>query len=587
MFWKKFFKFCKSLEPLSSKTNFSTLVDEFLHKTEARIYTKHSLRNPYKLECDAYTKLKSVPAAQKPDLLLLLFGLYDSWENKALQARAENDCLQLHSEEKKCLLLKQLQIDVAQTPMLFAPGKFRELCDRIFQIEEQWRARELLGITVVAMHNLVNQGDLSDGQKYEVEGVLETVQPYFFFADASVEADPSCKSLSSKNTTLPFTLGSDQISQILKGFLQDQKEHDQMQWCQFFKLCRMIEPSTVPDFWLEEATRCIGWIGQDSFQQASADWIYALSQFEFFTEWRPQNEELPELFCAHINYIVSNLAGIMTGVCWSQALFKNESVNAALTVLARKCAHPYSCFGNCAGTIGDAAIYALAHFDTRQSMLSLASLKSYAHLNKTQELINTYLRCNAKKLGLTTSKAEELTVPDFGLINGKRVEVFDNCHFVITYSDTGRVKTHWIGHEGKTQNNPPIFIAQNPALSRKLKQVRDLVKQITHATKIQEKRIKSLTRYSMSWSLEELEELYINHGLICSLARNLIWVIESRPVLWASGQWQQVDGEIIIFSAHARAQIWKPEAWPIQDALAWQNRLDYLERPQVIKQVFQ
>ncbi|MFS8180271.1 DUF4132 domain-containing protein [Pseudovibrio denitrificans] len=587
MLWKKIFKFSTLRKFLALNTSFSMLINELFREVEPRIYTEKSLKNLHKLECDAYSRLRATPAYLKPDLLVCLLDTFDQWQSKATQVRAENDCLQMHSEEKKCLILMQLQIEIAQTQLHFSPGKFRDLCNHISQIKEQWRAAELLGHVVNSVSNMAKRGALSDIQAKEVEDVLRPVQPASFFADTWVEEAPRRGILVPTNVNLSITLGNDQISLMLKNFLHAQNEDDERQWRRFLKHCCSIQPSTQPDFWLREATRIIEWIGADVFKKASAGWIRALSKFDLWEDWRSNTEDPTELFYVHMGYVESNLARIVIGVCWTQATIKNSNLNADLTKLARECIQPKSCFGNCASSIGDAAIYALAHLDTRQSLLSLASLKSFAHRSETRELIDTYLQSSARKMGLIASKLEDRVVPDFGLIDGKRIEVFSDCQLVITCSDTGYVKTQWKGREGKTHHNPPLFVEEDPTLSRKLYNTHDLVKQVKRAFKVQQRRIGHLIQTDMNWSLDELEKFYINHGLISTLTRNLIWVINGKPVLWISGQWQQVDGQSIVVSGQDQVKAWKPEDWSFKETLEWQKRLDYLERPQAIRQLVQ
>ncbi|MGH0001158.1 DUF4132 domain-containing protein [Pseudovibrio ascidiaceicola] len=559
MFGKKLFKIRKTLKPVELTRDFPALVDELLREVEPRIYTEHSLSNPYKLECDAYTKLKSVPAAQKPDLLIYLLDIFTYWESKALLVRAKNDCLQMHSEEKKCLILEWLQIKFAQTRMSFAPGKFRELCDQIAKVKNQWNAGELFGLTVIQLKAMGKREGLSEELKYEIASVLKALKALFFYADDWKAEAHLCQLISSKHVTAPFSFGNDRISQILTTFLQEQPKNEQNYWQQFFNLCSITKTLTPSSSWLKDATRLLNAIGWDKFQKTTNSWIAMVSQLDVLSEFRPLDEEDPEQLSAYLNFIEPKLFSILQGICWSQVLFADTNTQTVLTQLAEKCFRSLPATGPCAGPVGNAAIFALANSDTFSSLLSLASLKSYIKQRKTQKLIDTYVQRETEKYGLSLSEIEERAVPDFGLVEGKRIEVFSGFNFVITYSNTGRVKTHWIGSEGKTQHNPPGFVAQDPILSRKFNHASDLVNQIRQASEIQKERISNLTQQHMSWSLAELEKLYINHGLICSLARNLIWLIEDKPVLWVSGQWQQVDGKDVIFSAHARIQLWRPE----------------------------
>ncbi|MFS8180272.1 DUF4132 domain-containing protein [Pseudovibrio denitrificans] len=585
MVWKNLFKINKARKPLQEPSNFSTLVDELLRIVEPRINTEHSLSNLHKLECAAYTKLRSIPADLKPDLLIYLLELLDYWDREATQKRAENDCLQIYSEEKKALILRELHLSIAQTQMSFRLGQLRNLCDQMISAQDKWHTGELFGLVVTKLTAMAKREGLSETQKIEVGEILKIMEPLFFYADEwNVEARLS-DLISSKHISTPFSFGNDRTSQILTAFLQGQSETAQNRWHQFFNFCELTKASAPSKSWLEEAERHIHIIGRDKFQKATQDWISRVANLDVLTEWRPWDDELPDALVAQLNFIEPKLFGILQGVCWSQPLFEASNSHAEFTQIAEKSFRWLPRAGPCAGPMGNAAIHALASSNTFSSLLSLASLKSLIKQRKTLDLIDTYVQQNAQKFGLSPAEVEERSVPDFGLVEGKRLEVFDDWRLEITCSPAVRVRTQWIGPTGKAQRKPPQFENQNPALRTKLERTEYLVKQIKRASKVQQKRISNLVTSNMSWSLEELEKLYINHGLVGNLARNLIWVIEDKPVLWISGHWQQVDGEVVMFSDLARVQTWKPDDWSTQDSIAWRNQLEHLGKSQVIKQV--
>jgi hypothetical protein len=85
-----------------------------------------------------------------------------------------------------------------------------------------------------------------------------------------------------------------------------------------------------------------------------------------------------------------------------------------------------------------------------------------------------------------------------------------------------------------------------------LKELQQSLKDIQSMLPAQRDRIDSLFLREKTWPADEWRERYLNHPLIGTIARRLIWRVDGRPALFDGGQATDVLGAGIDFGKSAR-----------------------------------
>jgi hypothetical protein len=187
---------------------------------------------------------------------------------------------------------------------------------------------------------------------------------------------------------------------------------------------------------------------------------------------------------------------------------------------------------------------------------------------------------------MKAAQIEEIAVPDYGLVNGERIEQFDDYQLVLRLTDVGASELQWFKPDGKPQKTVPAFINQNPEYSERYKNLRDIAKHIKQASSTQRERIDRLYIENLSWSYQDFETYYLNHGLVSLIARKLIWLLDNQPALFVEGQWQDEHSNAVSVTEQTQVKLWHPIDSTPETVLAWRDRLEALQLKQPFKQAY-
>lgn len=180
----------------------------------------------------------------------------------------------------------------------------------------------------------------------------------------------------------------------------------------------------------------------------------------------------------------------------------------------------------------------------------------------------------------------------------KKIIQFDDYQLEVSIQDS-KVTQQWYKPNGeagemKPMKSVPAAVKNSEKLTKKLKEVRKEVKEIQKVYAAQKQRIDNQFILDRTWDAESFEKYYLNHGLVSSIARTLIWVIskdeKSVPALYVNDVWQDAEGHAIDWLktglAGCDVKLWHPVLATEAEIVAWRNRMMTLELKQPIKQAF-
>ena len=281
-------------------------------------------------------------------------------------------------------------------------------------------------------------------------------------------------------------------------------------------------------------------------------------------------------------------ADILKGLAWLCGRNADREVARALTALAVSAYRKIPGIGPRAPRVGNACVWALGEMPGQDGLAQLSILKSKVRFGTAQRMIETAMAAAAKREGLDPAEIEELLVPTYGLEEvGVRREQLGTVTAELEVAGTTNVALRWKRPDGKYLASVPREVKEQhgEALAELTQAANDIKKMLP----AQRDRIENLYLERKSWPVAVWRERYLDHPLVGTLARRLIWRLQDGERT-ASGIWQ--DGRIVghddvpiaWVDQAASVELWHPLHDDPQTVQAWRAWLTAHEVQQPFKQ---
>jgi hypothetical protein len=227
--------------------------------------------------------------------------------------------------------------------------------------------------------------------------------------------------------------------------------------------------------------------------------------------------------------------------------------------------------------VGNACVWALGQMPGVEGIGQLAILKVRVKLNSVQKSIEQAITVAAERLGLPAAEVEEMTVPTYGLAEvGIRREQLDDFTAELVVTGTTSTELRWLKADGKPQKSIPKTVKDNhPETFKELQQgVQDIRKMLP----AQRDRLENLYLQNRQWDLATWQTRYLDHPLVGTLARRLIWQFSEgdrrETGIWYEGGFIDQNGYPLDWLNEAtQVTLWHPTHTPLETLLAWRNWL--------------
>jgi hypothetical protein len=140
----------------------------------------------------------------------------------------------------------------------------------------------------------------------------------------------------------------------------------------------------------------------------------------------------------------------------------------------------------------------------------------------------------------------------------------------------------WFDAQGKQLKSVPAAVKTENAEA--IKELQADLKDVQSMLTAQRDRIDSLFLEQKSWPVQIWRERYLDHPLVGTIGRRLIWIIEDTPVTVVDGVPADVNGKLLELPADATVRMWHPAGRSIEEVIAWRRRIEALEIVQPFKQ---
>jgi len=354
-------------------------------------------------------------------------------------------------------------------------------------------------------------------------------------------------------------------------------------WVNLLQHCMEANGSKPSGRWSKEAAALVERIGFPEFKRAMLRWFPLVDRsrtqsVERTYEWAPD----PNLLIAEPN------ADILKGLAWACSLREDAELSRSLTALALSAYRKVPQLGPRCVRVGNACVWALGNMPGTEGIGQLTLLKVRVKFGTAQKGIEKALNAAAEQAGIPREEIEEMSVPAYGLTEvGLRREQVGEFTAVLSVTGTSATELRWVRPDGKLQKSVPKAVKEQHA--DELKELKAAAKDIQKMLPAQRDRIENLYLEEKSWTYDVWRGRYLDHPLVGTLARRLIWRFtegdRTSAGVWYEGRMTGRNGRPLDWIGEdTRIELWHPIGEATEEVLAWRDWLAELEIRQPFKQ---
>lgn len=331
--------------------------------------------------------------------------------------------------------------------------------------------------------------------------------------------------------------------------------------------------------WLKEGQKLLDAVGADTFRHVLSESLPLLSRPRTF----PLRED--SHYTGNPNLLIDDFnAQSLKGLLWMAPLAGNDAALArAVAGVVDSALKKVAGVGPRAPKVANAAVYALSQMESDAALSALARLSSTVTFKGTLKEVQKGLEAVAERLNTSPEDLLELGVPTLGLTSvGERLETWGDVEMRFTVDAAGAKLSFSKG--GKPLKSVPASVKKDYADD--LKELKAAQKEAEKAVSALAARLDSLMIAGKTWRGDVWQERYLHHPLAGTVARRLIWWVDGVPALWHDGKMRTTADHALNLNPDSEVKLWHPLGQPVDDVLAWRDRLDELNIRQPFKQAW-
>jgi Domain of unknown function (DUF4132) len=351
-------------------------------------------------------------------------------------------------------------------------------------------------------------------------------------------------------------------------------------WNDLLIACQEGGRGKYTEKWRKSVQPHLDSIGPDNFKKIVTVW-FALVEKPRTQPYEAQNQYMPD----QANLILDPHVEILRGLAWCCGFTEDVDFARALLRLAVSAYRKIPGKGPRLVSLGNACVSALAMMPGRTPIGQLAVLKTKVKFGTAQKEVEKAFTAAAEREGLPREEIEELAVPNYGLTEvGRMVETFGDCEATLTV-DGNTASLTWT-KAGKAVKSAPASVKAD--FKDDLKELQGSVKDISTMLVAQRERLDGLFLAQATWPLAIWRERYLDHPLVGTLARRLIWSFrtgkDTTTGAWHDGELRDIDGKPLSLPDSTTVSIWHPITDLADDVVAWRDWLEARQIRQPFKQ---
>jgi len=362
-----------------------------------------------------------------------------------------------------------------------------------------------------------------------------------------------------------------------KALADSQKMRDPQRaaWTKLLLHCQTASAGKPSRKWLKTAEPLIAEVGQEQF-------------IESLLEWFPLVDKQSTESSRKWNGLLDLHQDTLKGLLWCSSLVEEPKLARAIADLAISTYKKVPGVGPRAIKVGNACVWSLGQIPSDTALSQLAFLKVKIKFGTAQIGIEKALNATAERMHVPRDEIEEMGVPAYGLTAvGQLEETLGEFTARLNITGTTTTQLVWLKPDGKIQKSVPAAVKNE--FPEELKELKTTAKDIQKMLPAQRERIDNLFLEQKEWSFETWKERYLDHSLVGTLARRIIWRFKTGEEV-VSGIWLDdkiVDHEsrpLSNLNTSTTVELWHPIEKPTEEVTGWREWLEQHEVQQPFKQ---
>jgi hypothetical protein len=383
-------------------------------------------------------------------------------------------------------------------------------------------------------------------------------------------------------STLPLVPGEAWSDAAIRDIEAMQGE-ERGSWVALLQHCTRARGAKPSQKWSKQAEAALKKIERPALEKSLVRWFPLVDKprtrpVERGSQWQPD----PNMLLQNEN------ADILKALAWLCAGSRSAEVARALGALALSAYRKVPQMGPRCVRLGNACVWALGAMPEARGVGQLAMLRARVKFGTAQKGIEKALDTAAGEAGMPLQEIEEISVPTYGLQEvGLRREQLGGFGVELVVTGTSTTELRWIKPDGKRQKSVPKAVKEQSA--EQLKEIKSTAADLRKMLPAQRDRIENLYLEQKSWTYRAWRERYLDHPLVGTLARRLIWKFTNEE---RSGAGVFYEGRVVGRNGHVlnwlddstSVELWHPMQEDPGEVLAWRDWLAELEIRQPFKQ---
>ncbi len=353
-------------------------------------------------------------------------------------------------------------------------------------------------------------------------------------------------------------------------------------WAALLAHCEGAKSGSPSEKWIKMAVDLLAKVGAERFRGLVSAWFPLVD--------KPRTQPLERVqWGQHADLLICEPhADILKGLAWYCGLREDAALARALMSLAMSSYKKVPGIGPRLVKVGNACVWALGRMPGMEGLGQLAILRVRVKFGTAQKLIEKALTATAERLGMAREDVDELGVPSYGMTEvGVRREPLGEHTAELRVTPEGGTELAWIRADQRRAKSVPAAVKKEFAAD--LNELRQAAKDIQRMLPAQRERIDQLYLQQKSWAFETWRERYLDHPLVGTLARRLIWRLSEgdrrADAIFLDGQLVSRSDEPIAWPrAQTKVELWHPIASQREEILGWRAWLEKHQVRQPFKQ---
>jgi len=307
-------------------------------------------------------------------------------------------------------------------------------------------------------------------------------------------------------------------------------------------------------------------VGDDGAAPDASDWA----------EYHRANAEHEEALKDYQARISERNISLLKGLAWCASTGDSPELARAVAYMVQAAFAGATGYGARAARAGGAGLWALGRMSGGVGVGPLARLRTRLRDRTALKVVANAIESAAKAAGMTVDELEDLAVPTGGLgADRTRPESFgaEGSAALTLDAASGRVRLEWFGADGRPRKAVPAGVKR--AFAAEVKALKAAEEEVKQALSAQAARFDGFLLEERTWPLAVWRERYLNHPVLGSLARRLIWVIGDIPCLLVGETVQDVSGKTLEgLREDMLISLWHPIGAAPEAIMRWRDALE-------------